>query len=1251
MVDFHRITIAQGAGESVDIPVTYTADAGAVIFDGGIHHELMITNYPFTVPNTLYPDGNVVEITTRHRHLYNNDAIAKIELTGAASDGTNVVVEVVNPSTTATFNQISGQNQLPMELDCSVTESGGILEIDWRFRVSWTWDDVSQIDWSVLGYNITGEAIAPAIAQSGGSGSQAVENDLEVSGFEVYDDQGRHLSNQFSPDYPFHSQSGKNVSVSGMVRFQDTVNHPPMQSDFAMIVDVSGSEISVAADGNGTFSGIVYLAPSDSHSLSPTIGRVGPITGSTGANDTTVSPPVVTVLIDDEAPVASNFLVSTSVGQLDANGYVWDPINPLTVHVTVSDNQDRDDEVILHYWREGIDDMNGDGFAQSNEYLSMVESIYPLRSGSQQISFSNIQVAANGFNGKVSLWLEGTDWAGNSYQDGGTGGGPGLSSDWATLQTAQNTETTLLNTGFSLDTWNEHLLAGQTHTFSMIVQDANGVETLDDIAVYLAGQSYAPLGQFNYDPRQDVLSTVAGSHVQPIAAIVTPMSEDTSRLDITFSMDWNTPTSQNPYVPGVTVTDDTSTVANINNLNELRWHLDNVLVAVSTNLVDFTPPISQGDANTLNVQEGDEISVEGIVRYGATSVPIQVPSENLSVRAQILVGSVLVERIVSVQMGGVFNAPLVLPDRTPPVQQLPIELTVLNVPGNGETSPNTDQFLIIDSESPEVVFDQFRFPASSLLRLESDLLSNVQVDILIEDSGGVSEDNLTVYWEFYRNGFSRPGVGGTGELAFVTVDNNQHHFGGTLDFRPNDGEKLLEGDTIVIWFEGVDLAGNSLVGVGTEDSPRAPLLEIIEFDPLLKGWSIVPTVPEIGDNVMIQVIFENLGLRAGSLNITLVENIDGNWQMYDSILLELISRDSDASATFEWEAWKSGTAELYIFIDGDLDNRTPVQEFTVESPVKENGAASTTIVLVAVVGVLIAIVVGLLGVIVLRKPSESIDDYVEGDWGDDEETFGVPFGNVRLDYEDDTLWNTVSRHGIYDKDAFLAHALQYDRDGDGFLDAEELERAAKDFTTILSQSTAPKETEHPFDFNDETVAHVIESHGINDKAAFLHFARAFDEDQNGYLKHSELSRAAADFVASGRNVPSPLQTTPDPRLLSLAEVRSALPDWDDSTINLWMDKGWTAQQIIDHHAEPVRPPAPSGFGQDYVAPEPSPEPEVAEPMIEPAESIVEAEGILTPKPTASALKKLKKAELVELAELQGLSSSGTKADIIARILG
>ena len=1247
MVDFHRVEIASG-GESVDIPLTYTADAGAVVFDGGIHHELMITNYPFTVPNTLYPDGNVVEITTQHRHLYDNDAISKINLTGIASDGNTILVEVTNPSTSAIFTQPSGSNVLPMQPDCSVTEIGGLLEVKWRFLVSWTWDDVSQIDWFVLGQNITGEAIAPAAAQSGGTGSQAVENDLEVSGFEVFDDQGRHLSNQFSPDYPFHARSGHALTVSGTVRFQNTIDLRPQQSDFAMIVNISGHEVSMLADGTGTFSGTTILEPAESHSISPRIGRVGPITGATGANDSTISPPVVTVLVDDAAPIASNFLVSTSVGQIDANGYVWDPVQSLTVHITVSDAEDRDDEVTLHYWREGIDD-DGDGLAQADEYQTQVASLNPLRTGSQQVSFSNIQVAGNGFNGKVSLWLEGTDWAGNSYQEGGTGGGPGLSSDWATLQIAENTETTLLNTGFELDAWDEHLLAGQEHTISMVVQDANGVETLDDIAVYLAGQNNAPLGQFHYDPRDDILTSVVGSHIEPIVAVLTPLSIDSSRIDITFRMDWDTPTSDGWYVPGVTVTDDTSIVANMNNLNTLRWKLDNVLVATATDLVDLTPPFSNGSSTFINVQEGDEIAVEGVVLYGATSAPMQEPSEGLAVIAQILFGSTVVYEEVLVQDGGTFNAPLVLPDRTPPVQELLLELRVLNLPGLGTSVPNYDSVVVVDSAAPEVVFDQFLFPMSSLLRLESDRLDEVLIDIQIDDSGGMPDENVTVHWDYYRNGLPRLGVGGTGELSFVSTTGTLHHFTTSLDLRPKDGNTLLEGDQIVFWFEATDLAGNELQGDGTEDTPRVPLLTIIEFVPVLESWSITPDVPEFGESVSISAKFVNQGIRAGNINVTLAEYIADSWHLHDSIIVDLSSRDSGSFATFEWEAWKTGEAELYIYIDGDLDNRTAVEEFMVAGQPESGGATSTTMLLIAIVGVLGIMVLGLIGVIIFRKPSESMGEYMDESWDDEvEESFGMTTNNVRLDYEDDTLWNTVSRHGIYDKDAFLAHAHQYDRDKDGFLDAEELERAAYDFASLLAQSTAPPaEAEYPFDYNNETVAHIIDSYNIHDKEAFLHFAHAYDEDRNGYLKHSELSRAASDYAASGRNVPAAVTTAPDPRLLSVAEVRAALPDWGEDKVNAWMDKGWTAQQIIDHHKEWVAPEAPAGFGDEYVSNEPEIQVETST-IVEVEE---QSETIESNLPSEAAMKRLKKAELVELAELQGLSSSGTKADIIARLLG
>ena len=65
--------------------------------------------------------------------------------------------------------------------------------------------------------------------------------------------------------------------------------------------------------------------------------------------------------------------------------------------------------------------------------------------------------------------------------------------------------------------------------------------------------------------------------------------------------------------------------------------------------------------------------------------------------------------------------------------------------------------------------------------------------------------------------------------------------------------------------------------------------------------------------------------------------------------------------------------------------------------------------------------------------------------------------------------------------------------------------------------------------------------------------------------------------------------------------------------------------------------------------------EVVEPVVEqPTESVVEGvENIESDSngPTSQSLMRMKKAELVEPANMQGIDSSGTKADIVGRLLG
>ena len=87
--------------------------------------------------------------------------------------------------------------------------------------------------------------------------------------------------------------------------------------------------------------------------------------------------------------------------------------------------------------------------------------------------------------------------------------------------------------------------------------------------------------------------------------------------------------------------------------------------------------------------------------------------------------------------------------------------------------------------------------------------------------------------------------------------------------------------------------------------------------------------------------------------------------------------------------------------------------------------------------------------------------------------------------------------------------------------------APSGFENIPSPNTEapPFSTESPtqtepnvhLDFNDNVFSRVLRTHGIHNSTAFLAFASNYDEDGNGYLRESELERAASEYVEGGQN--------------------------------------------------------------------------------------------------------------------------------------
>jgi hypothetical protein len=86
----------------------------------------------------------------------------------------------------------------------------------------------------------------------------------------------------------------------------------------------------------------------------------------------------------------------------------------------------------------------------------------------------------------------------------------------------------------------------------------------------------------------------------------------------------------------------------------------------------------------------------------------------------------------------------------------------------------------------------------------------------------------------------------------------------------------------------------------------------------------------------------------------------------------------------------------------------------------------------------------------------------------------------------------------------------------------------------------PPEITVPLEYSNSVFAKVISQNGIHDGVAFLAFAGGYDADGNGYLRKSELDRAASEYVAGGHNQPTTSPAFTDEQLIA---------------------SGWTQEQI------------------------------------------------------------------------------------------
>ena len=924
--DYHEQNSNNGQIDIVNVPISWSASGGGVAIDGGVYHENMITNHPFNVPVTWYPNGDLQGFSTQHHHLQGNENIDEIHLIGVDSSGDSVTITLTDIHSNPVFAQTSGFSMLKLQNNSSVTEINGRLVVEWLFEVDWDWDDSQSMMWTAQAYEIINgnlEGLSPATAQSGGVATQASENDLQVDSWKVVDFYGHELSDIFSPDYPFWAKSGSQVSVSGTVRFENTLDTRPQMDDFEVAVSLEGVDVILNSTGSGQWTGLVTLPENSSQvNLTPYVIRAGPATGASGADDTTLTTPV-SILLDSESPFASNLQVNSGQRLLAADGYTWDPSSPLSLQVTITDNQALGDEVIMHYWRGDLDDTNLDGFADGSEYLTMSKPLPEGVAGERTVSFGGIDVTGMQMNAKLSIYFTSTDYAGYELI---LGGHPGLENDMATLIIAVNEPTTIPLESLQMDSVNEQLLAGQSHNLTMEISDANGVDSIDIVRVKLLGSDEDIVGVMNWEPRNGAIYTHNDSQLTLNEVITTQGEGDSWYVSWHFTLDWDFDESLVPEyaLPAIVVfdDDDLNPVSLLTNLGDIRWQLDNDLMVTLDEKSDNTPPISNPSSEHIFVQPGDDLTLRGKVVYSKSGIPVEnMPEQGLEVTVSTMYGSEPLQVYAEVANGGGWETGLILPTRSLSTPELVVDYSITGVPVPGYDLSSLNTMITVDETLPIVQF------ATAPLALNDEDLETLQFSILIIEEGGMPTGDVVVNWAFMRNGLVMENGQSSSIIPYVTDNSGTWTYSGSVDFTQGVDVMLAEGDELVWWIDIVDLAGNAARGTGlSEIDPMNTVFTVLSFDLTVTNIEIsladgtTPRGNEVveGTEIGITVQVRNLGTKAGTVTISLVEDLGGtrNWLSHGEVELSIAPGQTMETIPLLFETYGAGNQNLYVNVSG-----------------------------------------------------------------------------------------------------------------------------------------------------------------------------------------------------------------------------------------------------------------------------------------------------------------------------------------------
>ena len=846
------------SGGSKFVPITVQmSNPGTLIATiNSLNYSNEMTTDSLTILNgttTLAPSRQWLEVNSTHSAPVGTVAAVQMDLIGTMhqvrmlcqNDGTLAVVLGSTDAEMVQWKQGDG---------CEMNINGSDVDSVMRFRLNASWDDDPIMTMKVRLVLIDGRRSVPKLQAFGVGQNLAIENDVEVVAWEMYNQNGDPI-----PTNRQYLQSNSPITIRVDLGFPGIDRWlAPRAGDVAVRVFENGLVIANSTSlVNGSI-GFNLYTPFSSQPVEYKIDAYA-LYGQENVSSIILNR---TYEIDSLAPMAIN----QNIRKYD---HLEQSLNQL-INIEVYDRPLLPDDLSLMLWRDWTDDFNADGKPNATEFIEyamQAPSNTSKAQGNYTFSFDDTD-GPNG--GIVAGYISGSDAAGNEIT---RGGGPGVDEQLFTYQLAQDGQPWIVGQGGFVDGDHSWLHPATVYEIVIPFDEPNGLSDLDYVQFQLASNSIVDSLEVLWNATTNRCNgtgqylLVSSCHIHARSGEISPFTQELE-LRMEFTLDWGLPIENDlRRAPAITVRDRSGSESWLE-LPQLRWRFSPNL-AISSESIQLESEGGTIIDQSVWVQPGTGLNISGQVTFVETGL-----APTLSFDVSILLDG---QRTLTSTVNGYFSSQLNAPTESKS-HALSFELTGLPPEAVDATDSTGTLFWIeVDSNPPLPVSIDAPREGTKIPLAD---LTDVRIELRLSEQEKLNLDSLQLF--FKVSYASQPNgaalIEGSSPLNVSGSPVGQSISAvSTFDVASRLPEDSYSDALILsIWVKGSDLAGNGMQSSTLFNSGSSPFaswdIEHLAADVELTQVTYSRSGElEIGQTTMVTIEFRNGGYTPGSVKFLAYE--------------------------------------------------------------------------------------------------------------------------------------------------------------------------------------------------------------------------------------------------------------------------------------------------------------------------------------------------------------------------------------------